>query len=169
MMTNLLLYVVTVLIWGSTWFAIEFQLGVVAIEVSLAYRYLLAAALAFAWCLLRGESLRFDWSAHRYFLLLGAFLFGFNYLAAYSAQIYITSALNAIGFSAMLWMNIVTSINAPSRDSPPRPAADHWRCSTIRAVGALDTLPSRIVLPTVLEMIDDLLIIPACRTRAFHL
>ena len=108
-MTNLLLYVVTVLIWGSTWFAIEFQLGVVAIEVSLAYRYLLAAALAFAWCFLRGESLRFNWYAHRYFLLLGCFLFGLNYLAAYSAQIYITSALNAIGFSAMLWMNIVNA------------------------------------------------------------
>ena len=45
-MTNLVLYVVTVLIWGTTWFAIEFQLGGVAIEVSLAYRYLLAAALA---------------------------------------------------------------------------------------------------------------------------
>jgi hypothetical protein len=42
---------------------------------------------------------------------------------------------------------------------------DHIR----RRVGALDTLPSRIVLPTVLEMIDGLLIIPACRTRALHL
>jgi hypothetical protein len=42
---------------------------------------------------------------------------------------------------------------------------DHIR----RRVGALDTLPSRIVLPTVLETIDDLLIIPACRTRALHL
>ena len=48
MMTNLLLYIVTVLIWGSTWFAIEFQLGEVAIEASLAYRYLAAAAIAFA-------------------------------------------------------------------------------------------------------------------------
>ena len=26
-MNNILLYVVTVLIWGSTWLAIEFQLG----------------------------------------------------------------------------------------------------------------------------------------------
>jgi len=108
-MTNLLLYVITVLIWGSTWFAIEFQLGNVAIEVSLAYRYLIAAALMFAWCGLRGKSLRFDWSTHRYFLLMGCFLFGLNYLAAYSAQIYITSALNAIGFSAMLWMNIINA------------------------------------------------------------
>jgi len=106
-MNNSVLYVLAVLIWGSTWYAIEFQLGVVAVEVSLAYRYCIAAALAFAWCVLRRERLRFDASAHRYFLLMGLFLFGLNYLAAYSAQVYITSALNAIGFSAMIWMNII--------------------------------------------------------------
>lgn len=119
-MTNLLLYTVTVLIWGSTWYAIEFQLGTVAIEVSLAYRYLLAAALMFAWCGLRGKSLRFDWATHRIFILLGCFLFGLNYLAAYSAQIYITSALNAIGFSAMLWMNIINARMFLDRQIEPR-------------------------------------------------
>ena len=34
-MKNTLLYLVTVLIWGSTWFAIEFQLGEVAIRAAL--------------------------------------------------------------------------------------------------------------------------------------
>jgi drug/metabolite transporter (DMT)-like permease len=108
-MVNVLLFILTVLIWGATWYAIEFQLGVVAVEVSLAYRYLLAAALAFSWCMLRGKSLRFGWAEHKYFLLLGLFLFGFNYLSAYHAQIYISSALNAIGFSAMIWMNILNA------------------------------------------------------------
>ena len=42
-----LLYATVVLIWGSTWFAIEFQLGIVAPEVSLVYRYGLAAMLLF--------------------------------------------------------------------------------------------------------------------------
>ena len=108
-MMNLLLFILTVLIWGATWYAIDFQIGVVDPGVSLAYRYLIAAGLAFGWCLLRGKSLRFDWSAHRYFLLLGVFLFGLNYLSAYHAQLYISSALNAIGFSAMIWMNIVNA------------------------------------------------------------
>jgi drug/metabolite transporter (DMT)-like permease len=108
-MTNLILYTVSVLIWGSTWLAIEFQLGVVPVEVSLAYRYLLAAALAFAWCRFSSAGLRFDWRAHRYFILMGTFMFGLNYLAAYAAQIYITSALNAIGFSAMVWLNIINA------------------------------------------------------------
>ena len=108
-MMNTLLFIATVLIWGATWYAIDFQIGVVDPGVSLTYRYLIAAALAFSWCLLRGKSLRFDWSAHRYFILLGVFLFGLNYLAAYHAQLYISSALNAIGFSAMIWMNIVNA------------------------------------------------------------
>ncbi|TDJ45147.1 MAG: DMT family transporter [Gammaproteobacteria bacterium] len=108
-MVNLLLFISTVLIWGSTWYAIVFQIGIVEPGVSLAYRYTLAAMLAFAWCLFRGDSLRFDWSGHRYFILLGIFLFGLNYLSAYHAQIYIHSALNAIGFSALIWMNIVNA------------------------------------------------------------
>jgi len=106
---NLILYIVAVLIWGSTWIAIEFQLGVVAVEVSLVYRYGLAAAIAFAWCAWSGQPLRFDRRAHGYFMLMGTFMFGLNYLAAYAAQIYITSALNAIGFSAMVWLNIVNA------------------------------------------------------------
>ena len=108
-MTNPILFGLAVVIWGSTWYAIEFQLGVVAVEVSLTYRYAMATALAFGWCLVRGQSLRFGWVAHRYFLLMGLFLFGLNYLAAYFAQLYITSALNAICFSAMVWMNIINA------------------------------------------------------------
>ena len=49
-MSNGLLYVVTVVVWGTTWIAIEFQLGVVAPEVSVFYRYALATTLLFAWC-----------------------------------------------------------------------------------------------------------------------
>jgi len=108
-MANLLLFVATVLIWGSTWYAIVFQIGVVDPGVSLAYRYALAAMLAFAWCIFRGDSLRFGWAGHSLFILLGIFLFGLNYLSAYHAQLYISSALNAIGFSAMIWMNIINA------------------------------------------------------------
>ncbi|MFT4808905.1 MAG: hypothetical protein ACI9LX_002242, partial [Paraglaciecola sp.] len=41
-MRSTVLYVLTVLIWGSTWLAIEYQLGVVAPEVSLVYRFSIA-------------------------------------------------------------------------------------------------------------------------------
>jgi len=104
--SNTLLYIVTVLVWGSTWIAIEFQLGVVAPEVSIFYRYLAAASLLFLWCVYRGLRLRYGWREHARFLGLGLLLFCLNYILTYYAQTQITSALTAIAFSTMLWMNI---------------------------------------------------------------
>jgi drug/metabolite transporter (DMT)-like permease len=108
-MSNWFLYVAAVLIWGSTWYAIGFQLGRVAVEVSLAYRFLAASAVLIGWCLVKRRSLRFDAGAHGYFLAMGALLFGLNYLSVYWAQVYISSALNAIAFTVIVWLNIVNS------------------------------------------------------------
>jgi drug/metabolite transporter (DMT)-like permease len=108
-MNNRALYLITVLIWGTTWIAIEFQLGEVAPGVSIFYRYTLAALLLFGWCRARRLPLGFDKAAHLQFALLGLLLFCLNYLLTYYAQVYITSALSAIAFSTMLWMNIVNS------------------------------------------------------------
>ncbi len=106
---NLFLYLVTIAIWGSTWLAIEFQLGVVEPEVSVFYRYALASALLFAFCRLRNLGLDFDRTAHTRFMMLGLLLFCLNYILTYYAQVHITSALTAIAFSTMLWMNILNA------------------------------------------------------------
>ncbi|MGB5740035.1 MAG: EamA family transporter [Woeseia sp.] len=106
-MSNGFLYALTVAIWGSTWFAIEFQLGKVPPDVSVFYRYVLAAALLMCWCLARRRSLRFAWPAHLRFMAMGLLMFCLNYLLAYYAQVHITSALSAIAFSAMLWLNMI--------------------------------------------------------------
>ena len=108
-MNNTTLYTLTVLIWGSTWFAIEFQLGNVAPEISLVYRYGLASLLLFAWCRFRGLRLRFALRDHAWFGLLGLLLFGINYIVAYRAQLYITSAMTAIAFSTIVWMNVINA------------------------------------------------------------
>ena len=108
-MSNPLLYIITVLIWGSTWFAIEFQLGAVAPEVSIVYRYAGASILLFAWSRYRRLNLRFGLRQHGWFVMLGLLLFGLNYILAYRAQIYITSALTAIAFSTIVWMNILNA------------------------------------------------------------
>ena len=108
-MSNTFLYVVSVAIWGSTWLAIEFQLGVVAPEVSIVYRYLLASGILFLWCKYRGLSLIFQAKYHLWFAALGLLLFSLNYILAYRAQEHLTSALAAITFSMLLWMNIVLS------------------------------------------------------------
>lgn len=89
--------------------AIEFQLGVVEPEVSIVYRYAAASGILFIWCRIKGLDLRFNLISHRWFALMGLLMFCLNYILAYRAQIYITSALSAIAFSAMLWMNIINS------------------------------------------------------------
>ncbi|MEX2494593.1 MAG: EamA family transporter [Woeseia sp.] len=119
-MSNGLLYLITVLVWGSTWLAIGFQLGVVAPEVSVFYRYLLASMLLFAWCRARGLQLRFDRRAHSRFLLLGLLLFCLNYIVMYHAQRYISSALTAVAFSTLLWMNIFNARLVFGTRSGPR-------------------------------------------------
>ena len=58
-MSNTALYIVTVLIWGSTFFAIEFQLGTVAPEVSIVYRFAGASILLMGWARLRGLNMSF--------------------------------------------------------------------------------------------------------------
>jgi drug/metabolite transporter (DMT)-like permease len=108
-MSNALLYVITVLVWGSTWLAIEFQLGVVAPEVSIVYRYAGASLLLFAWSRIRGLPLAFSLRQHGRFFLLGMLLFSLNYILAYRAQIHISSALTAIAFSTLVWMNIINA------------------------------------------------------------
>lgn len=108
-MSNRFLYLITVLIWGSTWLAIEYQLGVVAPEVSIVYRYGIASLVLFLFCFYKKLPIGFNVKYHLWFALLGAFLFGLNYIFAYRAQIHITSALSAIVFSTMVWMNIILS------------------------------------------------------------
>ena len=108
-MSNFLLYASAVLIWGSTWILINFQIGTVAPEVSVVYRYLIATVLIMGFALFRGLKLRFSPRDHMLFLMLGVFMFSFNYIATYTAQLYIASALNAVAFSTMVWMNILNT------------------------------------------------------------
>ncbi len=108
-MSNTFLYTVTVLIWGTTWYAIEFQLGVAAPEVSVAYRYIAASLILFSWCKYKQLSLVFKVKTHILFGLMGLLMFCLNYILAYRAQVYITSALAAIAFASILWMNILNA------------------------------------------------------------
>lgn len=100
-------YLVTVLIWGSTWLGIKFQLGIVDPMVSVAYRFALASFLLLSWCAVRKMNMRFTLRDHGFMALQGVLLFGFNYLFFYRAELYVTSGLAAVLFSLILVMNIV--------------------------------------------------------------
>ena len=90
---NTLLYFVVLLAWGSSWFAISFQLGDVAPQVSIAWRFLLASLMLFVWSYARGLQLSFSWRDHFSWLLLGFFLFCVNYICAYIGSFYLVSLI----------------------------------------------------------------------------
>jgi drug/metabolite transporter (DMT)-like permease len=108
-MNNTFLYVITVIIWGSTWIAINYQLGEVAAEVSIVYRFGLAALCMFAYCRYKKLSLRFTSKQHLQLFAFGLTLFGFNYYLLYSAQAHINSALTSIAFSTLMMVNILNA------------------------------------------------------------
>lgn len=99
------LFLIASAIWGSTWLAIEYQLAGVAPEVSVAYRFALAAALLAAWCIATGRSLRFSPRDHGRLVALGVMLFGLNYIGVYQAERYVTSGLVAVLFSTLVFLN----------------------------------------------------------------
>ncbi|MDH3267983.1 MAG: EamA family transporter [Ignavibacteria bacterium] len=105
-MKNLILFLIPSLIWGSTWLAIKFQLGVVDPLVSVCYRFLLAAIILFAYCSLVGMNLKYSARQHFFMALLGLLLFGINYWLVYLAEIHLKSGLVAIVFSAIIFLNI---------------------------------------------------------------
>jgi len=108
-MKNILLYISTVLVWGSTWIVIEFQLGEVDVAASVAYRFMISAALMWIYCLLAKVSLKFSLKNHLYIVLLAAFNFSVNYAVIYSSQQHLSSAMTSIAFSTMLLMNIINT------------------------------------------------------------
>ena len=99
-MSNLQLFVACVAIWGSTWLAITFQLGRVAPEASVFYRFLLASLLVFAYCLARRLPLRYSAREHAWIALQGVFMFSVSYIFVYYAEANVVSGLVAVGYSA---------------------------------------------------------------------
>lgn len=106
-MKNILFYAFTVLIWGSSWIGIKFQLGTVDPMVSVTYRFGLAATLLLAWCTLFKMKMRFTLKDHLFIALQGITLFGINYLLFYVAELYLASGLAAVIFSTIVVMNMV--------------------------------------------------------------
>ncbi len=99
-----LLYLVTVLIWGTTWIAIKWQLGVVPAPVSIAYRFWLAALVLLVSLVLARKPLMPQRKAWPFLIAQGFALFCCNFLCFYYASGYVASGLVAVVFStAPLW------------------------------------------------------------------
>jgi len=105
-MKDIILFSIPTLIWGSTWLAITFQLGVVDPLVSVFYRFLLAAIILFAYCSIIKINLKYNAKRHFFMALQGTFLFGINYWLVYLAELHLKSGLVAIVFSTIIFLNI---------------------------------------------------------------
>ncbi len=105
-MPTFLLYGLTVLIWGTSWYAITQQTGVVAVEVSIAYRFIVASGLLIAFCLATRRRLRYGLRDHLFMAAQGVCLFSLNYVLFYRASFDMPSGLLAICFSTITLMNI---------------------------------------------------------------
>ena len=99
-------FIIVLLAWGSSWFAISFQLGDVAPEVSIVWRFLLASLLLFIWCFARGLMLSYPWREHVNWLLLGFFLFCINYICAYFGTSYLTTGVVCLIFSRLTLLTV---------------------------------------------------------------
>lgn len=106
-MSDFALYACAVLIWGSTWLAIKFQLGVVPPAVSVAWRFAVAALILMVYARLKRLPLRFDAPTHAWLALQGLTLFGVNYVLVYLSEQSLTSGLVAVIFSLVAFCNIV--------------------------------------------------------------
>jgi drug/metabolite transporter (DMT)-like permease len=101
------LYGSTVLIWGTTWLAITFQLGSVDPMVSVLYRFIAAALILMLYCKLSDLNMRFHLKDHLFMVLQGLVLFSVNYWIIYLASVYLTSGLVAVIFSSIVFMNMI--------------------------------------------------------------
>jgi drug/metabolite transporter (DMT)-like permease len=100
------LFFISVLIWGSTWLAIKFQLGTIHPAVSVGYRFLLSGLVLAAFCrFILKRSLKLTKSQHILVAMQSLFLFCLNYLALYYAEQWLTSGVVAVIFSLMVVFN----------------------------------------------------------------
>ena len=99
------LYATAVLIWGSTWIAITFQLGPVAEEVSVAYRFGLASIILFAYAAVSGRRTRIPLDSYGHVVLMGVLMYSCSYMFVYHATSYVTSGLVAVIFSLIVVSN----------------------------------------------------------------
>jgi drug/metabolite transporter (DMT)-like permease len=106
-MPNALLYALTVLIWGSTWFAVSFQIGEVHPLLSVCYRFTAAALTLFIFLVITGrlKNARFTARQHVFIALQGLFLFCLNFWLFYQGTAYLTTGLVSVVFSSMSLLN----------------------------------------------------------------
>ncbi|MCF6322566.1 MAG: DMT family transporter, partial [Rhizobiaceae bacterium] len=101
-----ILYIITVLSWSASWYALKLQVGTVPVQVSLLWRFIIAAAIMLLWALLAKVPMKFPLAMHLKFAGLGIFMFCLNFALFYYASAYLASGLLSVVFSLAAIFNI---------------------------------------------------------------
>ena len=113
---ELLLYSIVVFGWSTSWLPLKWQLGVVAPEVSLLWRFLIAAMVMFVISIYLRQSLIFHWRTHLRLALLGLCIFSTNFAFFYHGGKGVASGLLAVVFSSASLVNVLmTAVLGRSR------------------------------------------------------
>ena len=112
-----LLYALVIFGWSTSWLPLKGQVGLVAPEVSILWRFMIAAALCFLIARFKGVTLRFPLHVHLQFAALGLLMFSTNFTLFYYASTYLASGLMAVVFSTASIMNILM-VSGLTRTAP---------------------------------------------------
>ncbi len=104
---NGVLYGITILIWGSSWIMIKFQVEVVSASISVFYRFFLAAIILQCLCLIKRQKSVYDLREYIFIAIQGFCLFAVNYWLFYLSAEYLSSGLMALIFSTIVVMNMI--------------------------------------------------------------
>ena len=97
--SDYLLYAVTVFGWSTSWLPLRWQLGEVAPEVSLFWRFMLACVLMFIITRLLGKQVFIPLRYHFRLAAMGLFLFSLNFTLFYYGGMNTDSGLLAVVFA----------------------------------------------------------------------
>ena len=100
-----ILFLIPVLVWSTTFYAITLQLGSVTTPTyAVALRFGAAGMLLFAWLLIRGDLQKLTAATHFWTALSGVCAYGVSYVLTYVAEESISSGLVAIAYTLMVFL-----------------------------------------------------------------
>jgi drug/metabolite transporter (DMT)-like permease len=103
---DLTLYGITIVVWTFSWLGIHFQVGPVPAEVSVMWRFALAAPIMMGLARLNRQRLAYPFADHARFVVLGMLLFSTSFVLFYQAAVYLASGLLAVVFSLASIINV---------------------------------------------------------------
>ncbi len=130
---NFILFFLVTIIWGSSWLAIKFQLGVVDPMVSIFWRFFLASMVMFVVGFFKKSSFKLTMHEHLSIASQASLIFCFNFVFLYYASFSLSSGLVAVVFSLFAITNVIFSVMFLGK-KPPRSL---WVGSVLGVMGII--------------------------------